>query len=85
MHEMSLAFEICRLAEAKLGPAARDVTRVALVVGDQAGIEAGNLEFWLDEMLSRPPFGRGRPLIRTVPGDALEVEYLEVDDGRTDD
>jgi hypothetical protein len=66
MHEMSVALEVCRVAEA---------------VGDHAGLEIGNFEFCLETLLAHPPFGRAKPLIERSRGDELRVQYLEVDDG----
>lgn len=86
MHELSLALEICRIAEEKLGPeqASRLVT-LGVEVGDQAGVEPDNLTFCLEALLGAPPFGGARPAITRLPGDALRVSYLEVDDGGPDD
>jgi Zn finger protein HypA/HybF involved in hydrogenase expression len=82
MHELGVATEICRIVEAHAGrDVAPFVTSVAVVVGADAGIEPSSLEFCLEVMLRQPPFRRATPLIRTEPGDALRVDYLEVDDG----
>ena len=82
MHEMSVAIEICRMAEHHVG---RDnlpsLISVGLDVGDDAGLEIDNLEFCLEALLSNPPFGHGRPVINRTEGDVLRVAYLEVDDG----
>ncbi|HEY7395374.1 MAG TPA: hydrogenase maturation nickel metallochaperone HypA [Gemmatimonadaceae bacterium] len=83
MHELGVATEICRIVEAHAGDGAPFVTSVAVVVGADAGIEPSSLEFCLEVMLRQPPFRRATPLIRTEPGDALRVDYLEVDDGRS--
>lgn len=86
MHELSLALEICRLAEEKLAPAERPrLVRVGLAVGNDAGVEADNLAFCLEALLGEPPFGRARPVIEQVPGDDLRMQFLEVDDDRPDD
>ena len=86
MHELSVALEICRIAEEKLGPAVvgRLVT-VGVEVGEQAGIEPDNLTFCLEALLAAPPFGSARPAVTRLSGDILRVSYLEVDDGRSDD
>ena len=86
MHEMSLALEVCSIAERhvpkeQLG----QIVEVGLEVGDAAGIEADNLAFWLETLLANPPFKAARPVITRVPGDVLRVSYLEVDDGSPDD
>lgn len=86
MHELSLALEICRLTEARLPPEERPrLLRLGVVVGDEANVEADNLAFCLEALLSAPPFGRGRPVITRVPGDDLSVNFFEVEDGGQDD
>lgn len=86
MHEMSLALEICRMAEERLGrDQLPDVVTVCLEVGDTAGVEVANLEFCLEALLAHPPFGSARPVIEQQPGDGLRLAYLEVDDGCPDD
>ncbi len=86
MHEMSVALEICSIAERHVpsGQVSR-IVAVGLEVGDDAGIEADNLEFWLEAILSSPPFKNARPVIKRVPGDVLRVSYLEVNNGSPDD
>lgn len=86
MHEMSLAMEVCRIAEAHI-PRERlaSVVSVGLEVGDDAGVEPDSLAFWLETLLSSPPFGSARPRITRVPGDVLRVIYLEVNDGSPND
>jgi len=77
MHEMSVAMEICRIAEGRLGAAdAPRLRRVAVVVGSDAGCEPSSLEFCLEALLAQPPFGTATPQITTVPGDVLRVDYL---------
>lgn len=84
MHELSVALEICRIAEDRLGPgAAAGLLAVGVEVGDQAGIEPDNLVFCLEALLAAPPFGSARPDVVRRPGDVLRVTYLEVDDGRS--
>lgn len=86
MHEMSIALEVCRMAEVQVGRAALPrVTAVGLEVGDDAGVEVGNLQFCLEALLSAPPFRAARPVIARRPGDVLRLDYLEVDDDRSDD
>lgn len=86
MHEMSLAMEVCRIAQAHVprDRLARLVT-VGVDVGDDAGVEPDSLELWLETLLSRPPFGAARPRISRVSGDVLRVSYLEVNDGGPND
>ena len=56
MHEMSVALEVCRIAEQYAGrERLGDVVEVAVEVGDAAGVEIGNLEFCLEALLSAPP------------------------------
>jgi Zn finger protein HypA/HybF involved in hydrogenase expression len=86
MHELSLALEVCRMTEERLGSERlTSVRAVAVEVGDDAGVEIGNLQFCLEALLTEPPFDRARPVIVRRPGDVLRLAYLEVDDGRPDD
>lgn len=86
MHELSIALEVCRMAEDQVGWAALPaITVVGLEVGDEAGVELDNLAFCLEALLGRPPFGAARTDIRRCDGDVLRLSYLEVDDGRPDD
>ena len=81
MHEMSLAMEICRIAELKLGDSAPQLVSVAVDVGDDAGVEPSSLEFCLEAVFSTPPFKGAKPQILRCAGDVLRVAYLEIDDG----
>ncbi|HWP72331.1 MAG TPA: hydrogenase/urease maturation nickel metallochaperone HypA [Gemmatimonadaceae bacterium] len=85
MHELSVALEVCRMAEERLGPDAGRLRRIGIVVGDDAGLEPANLSFCLDALLGQPPFGAASVLVNRSPGDALRVEYYEVDDDNPDD
>ncbi len=86
MHEMSVALEICRIAEDQAGPGrAERVVTVGVEVGDNSGVEVSSLAFCLEALLVQPPFTKARPVIDRQPGDVLRVSYLEVDDGRPDD
>ena len=81
MHEMGVAMEICRIAEQHVGSdAAPFVTRVAVLLGDDAGVEPTSLEFCLGALLAQPPFGTATAQITRVSGGALRVDYVEVDD-----
>ena len=81
MHELSIALDVCRIAEDHVGSdALRRVTAIGLEVGDRAGIEIDNLEFCLEALLGSPPFGNGAPVIRRLGGDELRVTYVEVDE-----
>jgi Zn finger protein HypA/HybF involved in hydrogenase expression len=85
MHEMSLALEICRIAERAVAPdQVPHIREVAVEVGDNAGVEPENLSFCLEVLLAQPPFGKAVPRLIRQPGDVLRVSYLEVDDGRPD-
>ncbi len=81
MHELSVAIEVCRMAEERLGRDAPLLRRVGLVVGDDAGLEPANLSFCLDALLGQPPFGAATTLVTSCPGDDLRVDYYEVDNG----
>jgi len=86
MHELSLATEICRIAEAHAGSAgAAAVREVAVDVGDASGVEPECLRFCLEVLLSQPPFRAARPRLFRQAGNVLRVRYLEVDDGRPHD
>ncbi len=81
MHEMSIALEVCRMAEEHVGrEQLRHVVAVGLDVGDDAGVEIDGLRFCLEALLSNPPFRKARPEITRQPGDLLQLRYLEVDD-----
>ncbi len=86
MHELSVAMEICHLAERHAGARGAGAVRVVAVdMGHDAGLEPANLEFCLETLLASPPFGKARPLLQRVPGHDLRVAWLEVDDGCPDD
>ncbi|HZK78302.1 MAG TPA: hydrogenase/urease maturation nickel metallochaperone HypA [Gemmatimonadaceae bacterium] len=85
MHEMSLAMEIGRIAEVKLGDAASQLVSVAVDVGDDAGVEPSSLEFCLEAVFATPPFVGAKPQILRCAGDVLRVAYLEIDDGCPED
>jgi len=86
MHEMSIALEICRIAEAQVGTeAAPSITRIVVIVGDDSGIERSNLSFCLDALVTAPPFKNAKAELVAASGDVLRVDYLEVDDGRPSD
>ena len=86
MHEMSVAMEVCRLAEERFSPAELpQLITVGLDVGDDSGLEPDNLLFCLEALLAAPPFHNARPDLTRCPGDVLRVTYLELDDDRPDD
>ena len=81
MHELSVALEVCRMAEERLGRESLPrVVAVGVEVGDDAGIEPDNLTFCLEALLGAPPFGHAKPRVSRLPGDVLRLAYLEVDD-----
>lgn len=81
MHEMSIAMEICRIAEDQVGLAALPrVREVGLVVGYQSGVEPESLRFCLEALLDREPFRGARAELELTPGDDLRVTYLDLDD-----
>lgn len=82
MHEMSVALEVCRIAEERVGREnAGRIVEVGVEVGETSGVEVENLLFWLEVLLADPPFAGARPAVQRSPGDVLRVAYLEVDDG----
>ena len=86
MHELSIALEICRMAQERLAPAQQpQLVEVGIEVGDDAGVEADNLAFCLEALLAQPPFAGAKPVIRRSAGSELRLDYLEIDDGRPDD
>jgi Zn finger protein HypA/HybF involved in hydrogenase expression len=86
VHELSLAVEICRIAERAAGAGrARRVRAVAVEVGDEAGVEPANLAFCLEVLLRQPPFGGADARIARAPGTGLLVRHLEMDDDDPDD
>lgn len=83
MHEMSLALEICRIAEDQVGiDALRRVREVGLVVGRDSGVEPDNLVFCLEALLEQPPFAGAKTAMELSPGDVLRVDYLDLEDER---
>ena len=86
MHELSVALEVCRMAAEQAAAAgARYILEVGVEVGERAGVEPHNLEFCLEALLVDPPFLGARSCVRIVPGDALRLSYVEVEDGRPPD
>jgi len=82
MHELSLALDVCRIAEEHVEPAlVSSIVEVGLEVGRSSGVEIGSLEFCLEALLSSPPFGNGVPRIERPDSDVLRVTYVEVEDG----
>ena len=85
MHELSLALEVCRMAEAHLAPGcAGQLRAVRVEVGDDANVEIENFRFCLEALLGAPPFAGAIPTITACPGDDLRLASLEIDDERPD-
>ena len=81
MHEMSIALEVCRLAEERVGTGhAAELVAVGVDVGEHSGLEPANLEFCLTALLSAPPFAGARADVRRCGGDVLQLSYLELND-----
>jgi Zn finger protein HypA/HybF involved in hydrogenase expression len=81
MHEMSVALEVCRIAEDQVGLAALpNVREVGVVVGRDSGVEPESLRFCLETLLNSAPFRGARAALDLTPGDDLRVSYLEIDD-----
>jgi Zn finger protein HypA/HybF involved in hydrogenase expression len=86
VHELSVALEVCRMAEERLGRATLPaVVAIGVTVGDDAGIDPDNLAFCLEALLGAPPFCGATPRVTRERGDALRLAYLEVDDERPHD
>jgi Zn finger protein HypA/HybF involved in hydrogenase expression len=83
VHELSVALEVCRMTEERVGLDTLGlISALALEVGDQSGVEPDNLEFCLDVLLGQPPFRGAKVVMNRTPGDALRLDYIEIDDER---
>ena len=81
MHEFSVALEVCRMAEERLGTdTVPRLRKVGLMVGSDSGLEPANLSFCLDALLAQPPFGTACCVLEECDGDVLRVDYFEVED-----
>ncbi len=85
MHEMSLALEVARLVEDQLVAHPGRLVRVGVTVGAESGVEPDNLAFCLEAVFGYPPFVGAAAVLERVPGDALRLNFLEVEDGCPDD
>jgi Zn finger protein HypA/HybF involved in hydrogenase expression len=86
VHELTLAAEICRIAERAVGPGrAERIREVTVDVGDDAGVEPSSLSFCLEALLDQSPFHHARPRLVREAGDVLRVRSVEVDDDDSDD
>lgn len=84
MHELSVAMEVGRLVEDQMAVHPGRLVRIGLVVGDDSGLEPESLAFCLEAVLAHPPFHGAPAVLNRVPGDALRLDFLEVDDDRPD-
>jgi len=83
MHEMSVALEVCRIAEDCVGLESLPwVREIGVLVGRRSGVEPESLRFCLETLLGSEPFRGARASLELTPGDELRVDYLEVDDER---
>lgn len=83
MHELSLALEVCRLAEAHIEPERLGSLRtVAIEIGDDSNVEIENFRFCLETLLGEPPFAGAVASFIQQPGTDLRIAWLEVDDDR---
>jgi len=83
MHEMSVAMEVCRIAEDQVGLAALPTVReIGVIVGHDCGVEPESLRFCLEVLLGNEPFRGARAALELTPGDELRVDYMEIDDDR---
>jgi len=81
MHEMSVAMEVCRIAQDQVGcEALASVREIGVVVGRDSGVEPDSLRFCLEALLGSEPFRGARAALDITPGDDLRVSYLEIDD-----
>ena len=80
MHELSLAIEIGRLAEARLGASVARCVTVGVDVGTESGVEPSALEFCLEAVFSHPPWTGAKPAISCPDSDAFQLTYFEIDD-----
>jgi Zn finger protein HypA/HybF involved in hydrogenase expression len=80
VHELSLAMEIGRLAEEKLGESVARCVAVGVDVGTDSGVEPSALEFCLQTVLSQPPWTGARPVLTCPQGDLFQLSWLEIED-----
>lgn len=80
MHELSLAIEIGRLGEERLGASVGRCVAVGIELGTESGIEPSALEFCLEAVFSHPPWNRPKPVLERPPGDIFQVTWFEIED-----
>ncbi|MDX1624665.1 MAG: hydrogenase/urease maturation nickel metallochaperone HypA [Gemmatimonadota bacterium] len=78
---MSVALEICNLAEEQVGrDALPRIRALGLEVGDRAGVVVANLEFCLETLLERAPYAGAELVIERREGEVLRLSWLDVDE-----
>ena len=80
MHELSLAIEIGRLVEDKLGADVARCRAVGVEVGETCGVEPSALEFCLEAVFSHPPWNGAKAVLSRPPGDIFQVTWFEIED-----
>jgi len=80
VHELSLAIEIGRLAEERLGASVARCVTVGVDVGIDSGVEPESLEFCLEAVFSHPPWAGAKPAIARPDSDVFQVTYYEIED-----
>jgi len=85
VHELSLALEVCRIAEeVSQREHAASIRSIGVEVGNEAGVELENFRFCLDALMLEPPFAGARADVLPADGETLRLAYVEIDDGRPD-
>ena len=80
MHELSLAIEIGRLAEEKLGAQVGQCVAVGVEVGTESGVEPSALEFCLEAVFSHPPWNGAKAVLSRPTGDIFQVTWFEIEE-----
>jgi Zn finger protein HypA/HybF involved in hydrogenase expression len=85
VHELSLALEVCRIAEEVYQrEQAASIRSIGVEVGNDAGVELENFRFCLDALMREPPFAGARADLLPADGETLRLAYVEIDDGGSD-
>lgn len=80
MHELSLAMEIGRLAEERLGADVARCVAVGVEVGTESGVEPSALEFCLEAVFSHPPWKGTKAVLTRPHGDIFQVTWFEIEE-----
>ncbi len=72
-------------AEAAASPGGVRLVALGLEVGEDAGVELESFRFCMQALLASAPFGGAHVALTRVPGDALRLSYLEIDDAGAND